>query len=429
MYSIIIALILLMFLAYRGMSILWIAPICALIVALGGGVALLPAYTDTYMAGFVGFTRSWFPVFMLGAIFGKIMEVSGGAQSVAHFITHLIGKKQAILAVMLGCIVLAYGGVSIFVVAFAMYPLAYAVFREANITRKLIPGTLACGMFTLAMTALPGTPQIQNIIPTRYFGTLPTAAPITGLLASLAMGVGGYLFLVWRESCYRKKGEFFEESKTNRVVEVDAKTLPNPYLSFIPLAAVVIVLNVLDRPIIVALLSGIVLAIMLNYVSLRGRLISVLNEGAANSIIAIINTSAAVGFGAMVRAVPGFKQLTDLVLGIEGNPLISLGVAVNVLAGATGSASGGLGIALEALGAKYVELAAASGISLESFHRVASIGSGGLDSLPHNGAILTVLAIVGMTHKDSYYEMFITTVMIPVLATVIAIITGSLGIL
>lgn len=429
MVFIILSLVLLMFLAYKGMSILWIAPICALLVAFSGGIELLPAYTETYMAGFVGFTKTWFPVFMLGAIFGKIMEVTGGAQSVAHYITSLIGKKRAILAVMVGCIVLAYGGVSIFVVAFAMYPLAYAVFREANITRKLIPGTLACGMFTLAMTALPGTPQIQNIIPTRYFGTTAMAAPITGILAALVMGIGGYAFLVHREKYYRNKGEFFEESKTTKVVDVDTSKLPNPLLSFIPLLTVVLVLNLLKQNIIVALFSGIVLVILLNFKVLKDQLIPVLNQGASNSVLAIINTSAAVGFGSIVRSVPGFTQLTDLVLGIEGNPLISQAIAVNILAGVTGSASGGLGIALEALGAKYVELATSSGIALESMHRVASIASGGLDSLPHNGAILTVLAIVGMTHKDSYYEMFITTLVIPVLATIVAVITGSLGIL
>lgn len=160
MLGIILGLALLMFLAYRGMSIIWIAPICAMIVAVTGGLDLLPAYTDAYMSGFVGFAKNWFPVFMLGAIFGKIMDDSGAAKSVAHAVIKLIGKKFAILAVVLACAVLTYGGISLFVVVFAIYPLAVALFREANITRKLIPGTIALGSFTFTMTALPGSPQI-----------------------------------------------------------------------------------------------------------------------------------------------------------------------------------------------------------------------------------------------------------------------------
>jgi H+/gluconate symporter-like permease len=430
MIGILFSLALLMFLAFKGMSIIWIAPICATIVALTGGLPLLPTYTDTYMTGFVGFTKSWFPAFMLGGIFGRLMEVSGGAQSVAHFITGLIGKKRAILAVSLGCIVLGYGGISVFVIAFAMYPLAVAVFREANITRKLIPGTLAFGMFTIAMTSLPGTPQIQNLIPMQYYKTTPMAAPITGIVTSLIMFFAGYLYLVWREKKYTERGEVFIEPTGAAVATLaDVDKLPNPLLSFLPLLAVVIVLNVLKQNIIIALVAGVLLSVMVNFPAIRKNMVDVINKGASNSVLAIINTSAAVGFGAVVRAVPGFKTLTDMVLGIEGNALLSEAIAVTTLAGATGSASGGMGIALAALGEKYVELSASTGISLESFHRVASIASGGLDSLPHNGAILTVLAICGMTHKDSYMEMFVTTVVIPVIATLVAVVMGTMGIL
>lgn len=431
MFGIIIALVLLMFLAYRGMSILWIAPICAAVVALTGGLDLLVAYTENYMTGFVGFTKSWFPAFMLGAIFGKLMDESGGAKSVAVFLTNTIGKKRAILSILLGCYVLAYGGISVFVIAFAMYPLTLAVFREANITRKLIPGTLACGMFTIAMTSLPGTPQIQNLIPMQYFGTTPTSAPIMGIVGSLIMGIGGYVYLNRRVRYYAEKGEFFTEPK-NIIVDETAATddynLPNPILSFIPLLAVVVVLNIFKMHIVTSLIAGILLSIILNFNSLKGKLVKVINEGGSNSVMAIINTSAAVGFGAVVRAVPGFSQLTDMALSIKVTPLLSCAIAVTLLAGATGSASGGMGIALEALGSKFMEVSASVGIPAAAFHRVAAMASGGLDSLPHNGAILTVLSICGMTHKDSYREMFVTTVVIPLIATLAGVIMGSIGI-
>ena len=187
MLGICIGLVLLMFLAYRGYSIIWVAPLTALIVALTGGLPLVQAYKDTYMAGFVGFTKSWFPVFMLGAVFGHLMDYTGAAKSIAHWLTSVLGAKRAILGVIVGCAVLTYGGISLFVVVFAMHPLAVALFREANISRKLIPGCIALGSFTFTMTAIPGTPQIQNLIPMQYFKTTPTAAPVMGIVAAIFM--------------------------------------------------------------------------------------------------------------------------------------------------------------------------------------------------------------------------------------------------
>lgn len=425
MFGIILGLGLLMFLAYKGMSIIWIAPICAMIVALTGGLELLPAYTDTYMTGFVGFTKSWFPVFMLGALFGKVMDDSGAARSVAYWVTKVIGTKFAIAAVVAGCAILTYGGVSLFVVVFAIYPLAVALFREANITRKLIPGAIALGSFTFTMTAIPGTPQIQNLIPMQYFGTTPSAAPIMGFAGALIMAGGGLAWLTYREKKYTAAGELFTEPDT-KLDELDVANLPNPLLSALPLVAVIVLLNFAKFHIITSLSVGILLAIAFNFNRLP-QLIKTLNTGAAGSVQAIINTSAAVGFGAVVRAVPGFVALTDFVLGIKGNPLISEAVAVNILAGATGSASGGMGIALAALGDKYVELAASSGIPLAAFHRVASLSSGGLDTLPHNGAVLTLLAVCSMTHKDSYKDIFMVACAIPIVSVIAAILLSTMG--
>ncbi len=428
MLGIIIGLVLLMFLAYRGYSIIWIAPLCAAVVALTGGLELLPAYRETYMAGFVSFTKSWFPVFMLGAIFGTLMDYTGAAKSIARWLTKVLGPKRAILSVIVGCAVLTYGGISLFVVVFAMYPLALELFRAANITRNLIPGAIALGSFTFTMTAMPGTPQIQNLIPMDYFHTTPTAAPIMGVVGSIILLGGGYAYLVWREHQYKAKGiGFVEPEKKSSESEVAAtEVLPNVFFSFIPLITVIVTLNFLGWDIVIALLAGIVMSMITNPGKYQGFTKSVTN-GAVSSITAIINTSAAVGFGTIVRAVPGFQSLTNLLLGIKGSPLISEAIAVNILAGATGSASGGMGIALEALGEKYYQLALETGISPAAFHRIASLSSGGLDTLPHNGAVLTLLAVTGLTHKDSYIDIFVTSVALPVVATIAAIILASLG--
>ncbi|ARK22305.1 transporter [Sporosarcina sp. P26b] len=426
MLGIFIGLVLLMVLAYRGWSIIWIAPVCAGIVALFGGLNLLDAYTDTYMTGFVNFAKQWFPVFMLGAIFGKLMESSGMAHSVAIGISRVFGKERAIIGVIVAASVLAYGGVSVFVVVFAVYPLAVNMFREANISRRLLPGTIVAGMMTFAMTALPGTPQIQNLIPTQYFNTTAAAAPIIGLVSSAVMIVCSILYLNRRVRVLREAGEGFEERKEDANME-ERTSYPHVILSLLPLLAVIVTLNFLKWDIVLALGTGIVLILIISFKEFKG-FTKAINSGASDSVMAMINTSAAVGFGTIVRSVPGFEKLSDAILGINANPLISEAIAVNVLAGATGSASGGLGITLEALGSHYYEIATTTGPSPEAFHRIASIASGGLDSLPHNGAIITILIVTGMTHKESYKEMGVIAIVFPMLSLIPAIALGIMGI-
>ncbi|HKM01547.1 MAG TPA: GntP family permease [Sedimentibacter sp.] len=427
MFGIILGLVLLMFLAYRGYSILWVAPVCALVVGLTGGLNLLDMYKETYMTGLAGYVKSWFPVFMFGAIFGHLMDYTGAAKSIAHWLTQTLGAKRAIMGVVVGCGVLTYGGISLFVVVFAMYPLGLELFREANITRKLLPGAIALGSFTFTMTAIPGTPQIQNIIPTNYYGTTPTAAPIMGILAAALMFGLGMVWLSYREKKFTAAGDVFTEPKGKEAVEVDYTNLPNPFLSFLPLITVIVTMNFLGWDIILALLSGIVLSMLISFNKYKGFTKSISN-GAVGSITAILNTAAAVGFGTVVKSVPGFAVLTEVLLNVPGTPLISEAIAVNLLAGATGSASGGMSIALEALGEKYMAIAAETGISPAAFHRVASLASGGLDTLPHNGAVLTLLAVTGMTHKDSYIDIMMTSLILPVVSSIPAILLGSLGI-
>jgi len=426
MIGIILGLAVLMFLAFRGWSILWAAPIAALIVALTNGLDLLGAYTVTYMEGLVGFVLNWFPVFMLGAIFGKLMEYTGMAKSVAIWLSNKIGKKRAILAIVVSCAMLTYGGISLFVVAFAIYPLALTLFREAKISRKILPATIAVGAFTFTMTALPGTPQIQNLIPMRYFNTTAMAAPVMGIIAAAIMAILGYLYLIYRQKQLTATGEVFVEPAEEQTSADDEK-LPSVALSVLPLVFLIVTFNILNFHIITALAAVNVLILVLNYKKFRG-FPKAINAGASDSLIAIMNTSAAVGFGAVVQTLPAFTRLTEMLAEIPGTPLISLAVAVNLIAGATASASGGLGIALPALGEQYYQLAMQANISPEALHRVASIASGGLDLLPHNGAILTLLAVTGMTHKESYKDIAIATIVVPLIALAVVIALATLGI-
>lgn len=427
--GIFVGIVLLMVLAFRGYSIVWIAPICAAIVAFTGDINVLDAYLDSYMNGLVGFVKAWFPAFLLSAIFGNLMDVTGAAKSIAIWLTRMLGTKSAIASIVLGCAILTYGGVSLFVVVFAVYPLALAVFKEANIPRRLIPGTIACGAFTFTMTALPGSPQIQNLIPTAYFGTDAMAAPIMGIIASAVLFFGGVAYLEMRRKKYAANGEFYTEPSLYSEEE-KAVTLPSPLLAILPLITVIGVLNFVPdliglsrsdpKNIVLALIAGIALVILLN-IHKKINFIPAVGKGANGAVGAIINTAAAVGFGSVVRMVPGFEHLTAMILNIPGGPLISLSIAVNILAGATGSASGGMGIALEALGEKYLALAKQMGVSPEALHRVASLSSGGLDTMPHNGAVLTLLSNTQMTHKDSYLEIAVTSFILPIIATIVVI--------
>ncbi len=415
-----------MFFAYLGWSIIWVAPIVAGIVALLSGLDLMDAYTDTYMSGFVDFAKKWFPIFLLGAVFGKLMEDTGAAKSVAFQITRIIGEKRAILGVLVASAVLTYGGVSLFVVVFAIYPIALALFKKADITRNLIAPTIVLGAFTFTMTSVPGTPQIQNLIPMKTFGTTPMAGTLMGIGATIVMAVGGYFWLTWRQKRLASSGLHFIAPKGSTEQEKDGP-LPHWILSPLPLLVVVILLNGVKWDPIPSLLSGILLILILNAKQYKAFIPSV-NEGAKGSVMAIINTSAAVGFGAVVTSVPDFDRITDVLLGFSDNPLISESLIVQVLAMITGSASGGMGIAMQALGDTYSGLAQSSGIGPDAFHRMASIASGA-SILPHNGALLTLLAVTGVTHKETYKDVFIVGLIIPTIAVIVAIIMASLGII
>ena len=425
MLSIIVGLIMLMALAYLGWSIIWVAPLAAGVVALMSGLDVFDMYTGTYMEGLVGFVQKWFPIFLLGAVFGKLMEETGAAKSVAKKVTKLIGKKKAILGVIIASALLTYGGVSLFVVVFAVYPIALELFREANVTRRLLVPTFALGAFTFTMTSMPGTPQIQNLIPMDYFNTSPTAGPIIGIVTTLIMAVGGYLWLAYREKKLSAKGEGFTETDETKEEANNDESVPNWILSLIPLVVVVVLLNVFKMEPIYALILGVLAIMLINFKDYKKFIFSI-NEGAKGSVMAILNTSAAVGFGAVIAVVPAFDDIVSWLLNVSDNPLIAESLSVQVMAMITGSASGGMGIALSTLGDTFYELSQTTGISPEVFHRMAAVASGA-SILPNNGALLTLIAVTGMTHKETYKDVFVVALVIPTIAVIVGIIMGGMG--
>ena len=454
-FGILLSLVLLMYLAYRGIDVIILAPALALLAVLFDGNAhVFATYTQVFMTGLGRFVVDFFPVFLLGAVFGKLMEDSGSAKVIAHKIAASLGKEHAVLAIVLSCALLTYGGVSLFVVVFAVYPLAAALFREADIPKRLIPAAIALGSFTFTMTCLPGTVQIQNLIPMPYFKTTAFAAPVLGALGGVLMFTGGTLWLSRRARAAVRAGEGYGTGHKNEDSSESQGPLPSFPVALAPILAVII-LNYLfaehiiarwdasylaearygatdlDRlrgiwAILAALVLSSLLVATLNFRSFA-RLNQSLRKGAVGSLLPIFNTASVVGYGATIASLSAFDVVKGWVLGIAPNsPLISEAVAVTTLAGVTGSASGGMRIALEALGNTYYERGLAVGLDPELMHRIASMASGGLDTLPHNGAVITLLVVCGLTHRQSYKDIAMVSLVIPVLATAIVLVLGTL---
>ncbi|HAU5563774.1 GntP family permease [Erwinia sp. S59] len=436
------ALGLLMLAAYRGYSVILFAPIAALLaVLLTEPAAVAPVFSGLFMEKMVGFVKLYFPVFLLGAIFGKLIELSGFSRSIVTAAITLLGRRHAIPVIVLVCALLTYGGVSLFVVAFAVYPFAAELFRQSNIPKRLIPATVALGAFSFTMDALPGTPQIQNIIPGSFFGTNAWAAPWLGLIGSLFIIVVGLLWLDRQRRKAQANNEQYGTNLKNEPETAENVQLPHPAIAILPLILVG-VLNLCftwwipawygahssvtlpgnPTPIVTdivkstaiwavqaALLSGILVVLIFGWRNIRGRLAEGSRTAVAGALLAAMNTASEYGFGAVIAALPGFVVLSGVLQAIP-NPLLNEAISITVLAGITGSASGGMSIALAAMAEHFVQAAQATGIPMEVLHRVAAMASGGMDTLPHNGAVITLLAITGLSHKEAYGGIFAITI-------------------
>jgi H+/gluconate symporter-like permease len=475
--GIVVGLGLLIWLAYRGWSVLILAPLAAMVTALFSGEPLLAHWTQTFMGSAATFLAQFFPLFLLGAIFGKLMEDSGSVATIARFMMEKLGPQHAMLAIVLAGAIVTYGGVSLFVAFFVLAPMAQQLFRSARIPRRLMPAAIVLGTSTFTMSALPGTPSIQNAIPMPFFGTTPFAAPGLGILASLVMFGFGMWWLRRAERHASGSGETFDDSEplsVERVVadetlrerattarEFDPAEITRSKRSVLPLAflpavlplVIVVLVNlvmsifVLPRlntsflsearwgetsiaavagvwAVMTALTVAIVAVLAINYRRMPA-VRETMDAGANASVLPAFSVASLVGFGAVVAAVPAFGVVRDAVLGIEGGPLVSLAISTNLLAALTGSASGGLTIALDALAGTYMERAADIGLDPALLHRVAVIGAGTLDSLPHNGAVVTLLAVCGSTHRDSYRDIVVAGIVGPIIALATIIVLGS----
>lgn len=466
-FCVIVAIGGLMMFAYRGWSIILIAPFFAVLAAILSEFGIMPTYSELYMTRLAEYVKTYYPVFLFGAVFARLMEKGGLASAIAGKIISILGETRAILAVLLGCVALTYGGLSVFVVAFVMYPFGAEIFRKANIPKKLLPATLWMGIFSLAMVAMPGTPQIQNIIPSSYFGTSTWAGIGIGIFASalfLAISMG---WLTYRAKSLQSQGEGYGGELEQR--QRKDRRLPDWKFAIIPLAMVIVINVILSNPfgwewgfhwdesslekflpLKLSLLAASVgkiqaiwsisVALILSSIAAgyigRKRLqsgsenfLATINYGAVSSCAAVLNVASGFAFGSVMVSLPGFLPIKEILIAIgdSAGPLVSAVITTNIMGGITGSASGGLTIALSMLGETWAQMASMQGIPLEALHRIVAIASIGIDPVPHCGALVTLLAICGLTHKEAYYDIIVLMAMkffVPFLCILFFMITG-----
>lgn len=437
------ALVFLMVVAYRGSSVILFAPLAALgAVLLTDPSLVAPMFTGLFMAKMADFLKLYFPVFLLGAVFGKAIELSGFSKSIVSALIQVVGRQRAIVSIVVVSALLTYGGVSLFVVVFAVYPFAAEMFRQSEIPKRLIPGAIALGAFTFTMDALPGTPQIQNIIPTTFFKTNIYAAPWLGIIGGLFILICGVTYLEWRRRLAAAEGEGYGTVLVNEPEAFVHEKSAHPLVAVIPLLLVagvnkwltVVIPKVYgathsftpasgSKPVAItqevakvaaiwavegALLVGILSVLVLAWKPVTTRFAEGSRTAIAGALLAAMNTASEYGFGAVIAALPGFLVVANALTSVP-NVLAREALTVTSLAGITGSASGGLGIALAAMSETFLQSAQAAHIPPEVLHRVASMASGGMDTLPHNGAVITLLAVTGLTHRVAYRDVFAIT--------------------
>ena len=445
---------LLIWLALRGINIVFAALLCSVVVIVTNQLPVAAGLTEYFSFGPLGaftFAGRFFLLFAAGAMFGRVMGESHAAASIALALVDRLGASRTLWIITLACAMLTYGGVVVFIVIFAIYPLGLKLLQQADIPKRLFCAALALGAGTFTLTSLPGTPSIHNVISSVALGTDLFAGGWLGLLGGSIMFVAGMWYLERERLRAKLEGEHFDPAPNDAISKAQAGDAGYPHWlpASLPLALVLITIitprlitRLLDastlmnqgwqfellrfansQPIVwpsIALLSGTLLAVLM-FSSVRSRGLTVVGQGTQDALMPLINTSAVIGFGGVVTHTTGFEQFTRLVLESGLPPLLSMFGSVSLVSAITGSASGGLQIFMQTLAPAYLEM----GIEPAILHRLATMASGGFDSLPHCGAVVAMLTITGLTHKQAYKDVGIITVVIPVMATLAVIGVAS----
>jgi H+/gluconate symporter-like permease len=441
------SLALLIWLALRGVNIVLASLLCSLLVIISSRLPLGATFEEGYLFGSLGaftFAGRFFLLFGAGAMFGRVMGESGAAASIAQALVHRLGANRALWITVLASAVLTYSGVVVFVVIFAMYPLGLRLLKEADIPKRLFCAALALGAGTFTLTAMPGTPSLQNIIPTLTLGTDLYAAPLLGIVGGTIMFALGMAYLEWQRGRAKAAGEGFDPAPEDGVIAASDNTqkapdLPHVLTAILPLLLVIAIIlapRVLGeampqtlaefasaQPVMwpaSALIVGSLLGLAL-FRSVRSRPLAVAGDGLQDAIVPLFATSVVIGFGGVVVQTSGFSGFASALAGFDDYPLLSLFGAISTVSGITGSSAGGLQIFMATMAPEYL----AMGISPEELHRLSAMAAGGFDSLPHCGAVIAMLAITRLTHAQAYRDVAVVTIVIPVIATLCCIALAS----
>lgn len=441
---------LLIWMALRGIDIVFAALLCSVIVIVTNGLPVAQGLGEYFSLGPLGaftFAGRFFLLFAAGAVFGRLMGESHAAASVAMALVRRLGAHRALWITVLACGLLTYGGVVVFVVIFAMYPLGLRLLREADIPKRLFCGAIALGAGTFTLTALPGTPSIQNVISASALGTDLFAGGWLGLIGGVIMFALGMWYLETQRLKAQQRGEGFVPGPRDGAISgpEDASPLPPWPLALLPIA---VVLGIIVTPRLLgeptgdgtlgallrfaatqpvlwpsfALFTGSLVSVLL-FASVRRHGLRLAGAGTQDAILPLINTAAVIGFGGVVTQTQGFADFTALALESSLPPLVSLFGSVSLVSALTGSASGGLQIFMQSLAPAYLEMGIEPGV----LHRLATMASGGFDSLPHCGAVVAMLTITQLSHREAYRDIGIITVVIPVFATLVVMALAALG--
>lgn len=407
-------------LAFRQVSALLLATLVTIFVSVLSGMPVLDTLLHSFMPAAADYFMKYFMIFFVGALFGAVYRFTGAAESIARSMGSLCGKRFA--APMIMCItgLLTLGGVSGFVVFFVVYPVALQMFRQSDLSRRLIPAAISSGCWTWSMTA-PGAPSIPNAIAMNSLGTTAMAAFIPSLIVTAAEFAMIFAWLEWRARKLQAKGlRFYDESlkmqlSAEELEEHPAEDLPHIVVALLPIMVIFLCFNGFHLPVEVSVAIGIFLAVVLLFKRVKTGWLEVFNKGAADTGPAIMNTALVVGFGGVVKETAGFSYLVSSLQNMDIAPLVFVVITAAICGGVCGSASGGTGLAF----ASFTEIYKGLGVSLAAVHRTAIIAAGALATLPHQGVQITLLGICKLTHKEAYFDIAVTQIVIPLLTLLI----------
>lgn len=429
--GIILGIAILMAFTFKRMDIVWVSVLAAVVVALFNQNLSLEVWTETYMSAASGFFKTYTPIFLVGCIFAALYSESGASQVIARTIIKTFarggteGTRGIVVATMSSfamTTIFYLGGIDGMASIIARFPLVLGFFREVNLPRKYIPGCIYIGSM---MSALPGSPQIINVIP-MSLGTPSTAALVPGVIASLVGGVFAILFTILTLQRSKACGEVFHALDTDPVAD-ETKKVPNFFIALIPLIAVFVIFNAFKVNIVLSMLVGCVLALILFAPSLKAQnadgsyiksAITCFNVAVPQTAKVILITSSLVGFGNVVSSTQAFSTLVETLSSVStGMQLIFLVIAGAIIVGIMGNPTGGVQAAVNSLAPSFL----AAGVAPEAFHRLITLCGTTFDSLPTNAGVLTAIAMPNCDIKEAYPLVFLNSVV----ATFISAFTAA----